>query len=133
MMNFLSIGWFEFFSKAPELYRRQDRTEQLQLLPFFLLIRELLSQKSFRSRCAIWLATGGYVRSQAWQIGLALDCRKAYRLSGGDAHPADLWVSWFDRWFEPLTNHVVGRILTALLVRVWFSRQLSHQGHNHTP
>lgn len=126
MMNFLSIGWLEFFAEASELYRRQDQTRPLRLLPFFFLIRDLLNQKPFRSRCAIWLATGSYVRSQAWQIGLALDCQKAYRQAGGDVRPADRWLSWFDRWFDPFTDNVVGRTITALLVRVWFSWQLRH-------
>jgi rSAM/selenodomain-associated transferase 2 len=133
MMNFLSIGWLEFFAEAPELYRRQDQTQPLQLLPFFLLIRDLLNQKPFRSRCAIWLATGSYVRSQAWQIGLAWDCKKAYREKGIDVRPADRWLKWFDRWFDTLTNNLVGRTITALLVRAWFSWQINHQVDHQTP
>ncbi|MGK2943950.1 MAG: TIGR04283 family arsenosugar biosynthesis glycosyltransferase [Desulfuromonadales bacterium] len=79
IMNFLAIGWLEFFQKAPDIYRRQDHAQQLQLSPFFLLLRELFREMPLRSRWAIWLATGQYVRSQAWQIGLALDCRNAFR------------------------------------------------------
>ena len=70
------------------------------------------------------MATGGYVRSQAWQIGFALDCRKAFR-DGVDSKPlTGRWLQWFERWFEPLTNHYVGRVLTALFVRIWFAWQL---------
>lgn len=124
MMNFYAIGWFDFFAKAPEVYRQQDRTQPLKLLPFLHLIRALLGEMSLRKRLGIWLATGAYVRSQAWQVGLALDCRKAFR-DGVDSKPlAGRWLQWFERWFEPLTNHYVGRVLTALFVRIWFAWQL---------
>ncbi len=125
MMNFFAIGWMGFFTGAPGIYRQQDRTQPLQLLPFFLLIKDLFSKMPRRKRWKIWMATGGYVRSQAWQFGLALDCRKAYLLGREPGHLSRNWLNWFDRWFEPLTNHCIGRILTALLVRAWFAWQLN--------
>lgn len=124
MMNFLAIGWLDFFGKAPDLYRHQDRTRALQLSPFFFLIRDLFDDMSFRKRLGVWLATGQYVQSQAWQIGLALDCRKAYRRNVSQEHCNDFWLKWFERWFDPLTNHAAGHALTALLVRFWFAWQL---------
>ncbi len=142
MMNFLAIGWLEFFAKAPDIYRQQDRTQPLQLLPFFRLIRELFDEMSLSKRWGIYLATGGYVRGQAWQIGLALDCRKVYRqdiepaqgVTAGQSvmagHKAGYWLKWFDRWFDPLTNHCIGRTLTALLVRAWFAWQLRSKPEN---
>ncbi len=119
MMNFLAIGWLDFFDKAPDIYRQQDRTQPLQLHPFFVLIRDLFADMPLRKRWGLWLATGGYVRSQAWQLGLALDCRRAYRQGIEPGHQSDGWLNWFDRWFDPLTNHYVGRALTALLVKIW--------------
>ena len=124
MMNFLSIGWLDFFYKAPDIYRQQDRTRPLMLLPFFLLIKELFAAMSLRKRWAIWMATGAYVRSQAWQIGLALDCRTAFRKGIEPGLQPDRWLKWFDRWFDPVTNHYVGYVLTALLVRLWYTKQL---------
>jgi rSAM/selenodomain-associated transferase 2 len=124
MMNFLAIGWLDFFLNAPDIYRQQDRTQPLQLLPFFRLIRDLLGKMPIRQRWGIWLATGGYVRSQAWQLGFALDCRKVYQRGDEPGQHTNAWLKWFDRWFDPLTNHCVGRALTALLVRLWFSWQL---------
>ena len=124
IMNFLAIGWLDFFLSALDIYRQQDRTQPLQLLPFFMLIRDLLGKMPVRQRWGIWLATGGYVRSQAWQLGFALDCRKAYQRGYEPGQHTNVWLKWFDRWFEPLTNHCVGRALTALLVRLWFSWQL---------
>ncbi len=31
MMNFLAIGWLDFFARAPEVYQQQDKTRPLQL------------------------------------------------------------------------------------------------------
>ena len=125
MMNFLAIGWLDFFDHVPDLYQQQDRTRTLKLLPFFKLIRDLLARMPIRQRLRIWHATGRYVRSQAWQIGFAMDCRKAYRRGGSLTGPASPWLDWFDRWFDPLTNHCLGYAMTALLVRAWFSSQLT--------
>jgi len=124
MMNFLAIGWLDFFAMAPEVYRQQDKTRPLQLAPFYHLINELLSRMPSRQRRSLWMATGAYVRSQAWQLGLFLDCRKAYRNHAGHLRKPGRWLNWFDRWFDPLTNHRVGCAVTALLVRLWFARQL---------
>lgn len=144
MMNFLAIGWLEFFAKASDIYRQQDRTQPLQLLPFFRLIKELFDEMPLSKRWGLYLATGGYVRSQAWQIGLALDCRKVYRQGvesgqgvkpgqgAGPDHQSGYWLNWFDRWFDPLTNHCIGRTLTALLVRAWFAWQLRDKPEKYT-
>jgi len=124
MMNFLAIGWLDFFARAPEVYQQQDKTKPLQLAPFFRFIDELLSVMSARQRRSLWLATGAYVRGQAWQLGLALDCRKAYKKNAEHLQRPGPCLNWFDRWFDPLTNHRVGCAVTALLVRLWFARQL---------
>ncbi len=121
MMNFLVIGWLEFFVRAPDIYRRQDRAQPLQLQPFFSLAKGLLGELPLRRRWAVWLATGEFVRSQAWQIGLALDCRKAYRHGCRVVPEERRWLDFFDRWFDPLTDHGLGRAITALLVWGWSS------------
>ena len=124
MMNFLDIGWLDFFVKAPEVYRVQNKVDTLHLHPFFQLIDHLLKQMPIERRKKLWLATGRYVRSQAWQIGWSLDCRNAFR--NGQGHPLQPgpWLKWFDRWFEPATNNRLGNLLTAALVRAWFAVRL---------
>jgi rSAM/selenodomain-associated transferase 2 len=124
MMNFLAIGWFDFFIEAPEVYRQQDRTRSLQLYPFFSLIAGLLQSMSLRERYRLWLGTGRYVQGQAWQLGFARDCRQAYTSGIELPYESGFWLNFFDRWFAPLTNHFVGHAITALLVRIWFSWQL---------
>lgn len=121
LMNFLFIDWLDFFREAPQLYRAQPETDRLRLLPFFITVRRLLRPLPFRRRCQLWLATGRYVRSQAWQYGLLRDCRRKLcdqHASGKGPMP---WLSWFDRWFEPFTDHCLGHLVTAVLVRFWFS------------
>ena len=120
-MNFLAIGWYDFFAEAPRIYRQQAKTQALQLKPFFDLIAKLLGNMSRQRRCRLWMATAAYVRGQAWQIGLWLDCRKAYRQ--GLREPPLNWVNWFDRWFDAVTDNCMGKFLTALLVRFWFMLQ----------
>lgn len=120
MMNFLAIGWPDFFVRAPELYRQQANTGALQLGPFFGLIRELLAAMPAPRRRALWQATGAYVRGQAWQIGLARDCWLASRTPEVRDPLGGRWLVWFDRWFDPLTDHQLGRFLTTLCVKIWF-------------
>lgn len=124
MMNCLAIGWPVFFERAPEVYRQQDQARPLRMQPFYLLLRELLNAEPWRARWAVWMATGRYVRSQAWQLGLALDCRKVYRGSARTFWRSCSWLGCFDRWFDPLTDHCLGHAVTALLVRLWFSWQM---------
>jgi rSAM/selenodomain-associated transferase 2 len=124
MMNFLAIGWIDFFLRAPEIYRSQDQAGPLQLRPFFLLVKELLAELPRRRRWQLWLATGEYVRSQVWQIGLALDCRRAYQRGCRQVPERLPWLGFFDRRVEPLTDHALGRLVSALLVRFWFAWRL---------
>lgn len=120
IMNFATIGWDDFFQAAPDVYRRQDRTRRLRLLPFFYLIRKLFRQLSWWRRLDLWYRTGSYVRPNAWQPVFALDVRRNFRqgLAPGDGETSLL--DRFERWYEPLTDHPPGRLATAVLVWIWF-------------
>ncbi|GAB6082161.1 TIGR04283 family arsenosugar biosynthesis glycosyltransferase [Desulfuromonas carbonis] len=120
VMNFAAIGWELFFAEVPGLYRQQDTTAKLQLLPFLNRIRELLATLPVAERRRLWRRTGGYVRSQGWQLGLALDCRANRRAGHAPGAGPTPWLQWFDRWFEQITDHPPGRALTTVLVFCWF-------------
>ncbi len=120
VMNFSAIGWDAFLLQAPDLYRNQDRTRPLDLLPFLLLIENLLDQLPWNQRWQIFFRTGAYVRSQNWQLGLALDCRRLFRQGVAPGAGPYLWLRRFDRWFDPLTDHSPGYLLTGMMVRGWF-------------
>lgn len=126
LLNFRAIDWLDFIEQAPGIYRQQDRAQPLQLQPFFRRIDDLLAQMPLRRRFAIWWQTGRFVRRQVWQLGLALDCRGSRRLDSSALGTGGRWLAFFDRWVDPLTDHVVGRGLTTLLVWGWFRwRRLS--------
>ncbi len=118
LMNFHSIGWNEFLHRAPGIYRCQAVTQRLDLLPFFQCIAALLNELDFKEQDRLWLATGRYVRSQAWQVPFALvslvryGLRRSSRLSGWGENFFDLWERCTDRgWINRLS---------ATLVRWWF-------------
>jgi len=119
IQNFHQLGWARFFEALPELYRSQDRTRPLALLPYWVKIRELLGQESPFARLHIWAATGRYVRSQAWQFGYAAHCRRQFRrgqcptMSGRDLEEQM-------RGFERITNNPPGRAVATVLVWSWF-------------
>jgi rSAM/selenodomain-associated transferase 2 len=124
MMNFLAIGWLDFFHLAPAIYRQQMHTQPLQLRPFFTLIQQMLRELPPARRWSVWLATGKYVRSQLWQIGLLLDCRRNYRNLNRVLYRPGGWLKFFDRWLDPFTNHCLGRGLATMLVWLWFHWQV---------
>ncbi len=119
IMNFRALGWARFFEALPELYRRQDRSRKLQLLPYWLKIRELLARENPLARSRVWYDTGEYVRSQAWQLYYAWYCYRQFRrgqcptMSGNDLREQM-------RGFERMTANPIGRGVTALLVWIWF-------------
>jgi len=120
VMNFANIGWELFFAEVPGLYRQQATTGKLQLLPFLDRISELLATLPAAERRRLWRQTGAYVRSQGWQLGFALDCRANRRSGHAPGDGLTPWLQRFDRWFDPLTDHPPGRILTTVLVFCWF-------------
>lgn len=120
LMNFLFIGWDEFLRQAPDIYRRQDQGRRLQLLPFWREIRRRFKRMPLRRRLHLWLATGGFVRSQAWQIILWREARRCRRSGRSVAELDFRAVRRFRSWFEPLTGHPPGDALAGLFTWVWF-------------
>lgn len=122
LMNFQAIGWDVFLQTAPDLYRQQSRAGQLELPPFFHEIRRRLAALPAAQRRRIWLATGAYVRSQAWQLVFARGLRKGGAAAASEQRLAQA-LERFERWFDPLTDHALGHLLTAGLVMAWFRWQ----------
>ncbi|HKI50674.1 MAG TPA: TIGR04283 family arsenosugar biosynthesis glycosyltransferase [Geothermobacteraceae bacterium] len=120
LMNFAALGWAAFFTRAPDVYRSQDRTAKLLLEPYLALIDELLAEMPPASRRRFWIKTGAYVRSHAWQIPFSLDARRAYLLQKPVGTGALPILAFHDRWFDLLTDHSVGRLLAAGLTWGWF-------------
>jgi rSAM/selenodomain-associated transferase 2 len=121
MMCFRSIGWYEFFERAPTVYRLQTDTGRLRLGPFFDLIAELLAARSPRQRWKLWLASGSYVRHHGWQLFFAADCRRAYRQGRPTTETPAVWQFWCLPVYEVLTDNLPARSLAGLLLRLWFA------------
>jgi len=122
VMNFAAQGWEDFFSSVQDIYRTQDRSGTLCLSPFLDLIRRLEGRMSLGEWWWRWYRTGGYVRSHAWQLALAMDVRRQFAMKipvGRMTHP---WLNLFDRWWDLLTNHPPGRTAAMILTWLWFRR-----------
>jgi len=121
IMNFAFIDFMPFFQESPTIYRLQDKTSRLQLLPYFQLIHYLVGRMPWQDRLALWYRTGIYVRSHAWQIALLLDVRKAFRRNEElTFHNATPILDGFDSIFDTLSDNPVGYFITSVLVVLWF-------------
>ncbi len=125
MMCFRSIGWHEFFDRAPAVYHLQADTERLRLAPFFDLIAQLLATRPLGQRWNLWLASGSYVRRHGWQLFFAADCRRAFRQGRSTRDTPGVWQFWCVPIYDWLTDNLLGRVLAALLLRLWFAAMRS--------
>ncbi len=132
MMCFRSVGWYEFFEQAPAVYRLQADTGRLRLAPFFDLIAQLLATQRLGQRWKLWLTSGSYVRRHGWQLFFAADCRRAFRQGRSTQDTPEVWQFWCVPIYDWLTDHLLGRVLTALLLRLWFAVMRSWSGRNDT-
>jgi rSAM/selenodomain-associated transferase 2 len=120
MMCFRSIGWEDFFTCAPQVYRQQSRTGTLRLLPFFVLISQRLQRLPPAQRWRLWLRSGAYVHRHAWQLLFLIDSRRAWRQGRAPGDTPANWLFYGEPVFDLLTAHPPGRWTTALLLRLWF-------------
>lgn len=120
ILNFAAIGREDFLLEIPDIYSCQNNYGHLQLAPFFRRFRQQISALSWTNRLRLWYATGTYVRSNAWQLALALDTLRNFRqgIQPGEGNTACL--EFYDRYIDRLTDHAPGKLATALLVRLWF-------------
>lgn len=117
-MGLYSLGLWQFFERAPGLYRSQGETAgngRLQLSPFLRLIRELLADMPRRERLRTWLRAGRYVRSNAWQAFFFMDVL-ARPLLGPDRYPM---LRVHDRLLTPLIHHRLMDVPVTLAVYIW--------------
>lgn len=117
--NGLHLGWDELFPALPGLYRCSTETGRLLLFPLLDGIRSLIAGHDPVWRRRFWLATGGYVAGNIWQLFFWLDVRKAFRRGESIGTP-DRWSRRYDRFIEPLAASCSMAALTALAVWIWF-------------
>ncbi len=118
--NAAAIGWQDFFTRLPGLYRHQDESERLDLAPLCKEIDRLIKGMSGGERLSFWYRTGSYVRSNAWQLAYLLDVRRSFRQHLSPAEVRPIWLKRYDCWLDRLIDHPPGRLLAGLLTRCWF-------------
>ncbi|WP_429885025.1 TIGR04283 family arsenosugar biosynthesis glycosyltransferase [Geoalkalibacter halelectricus] len=123
LMNFHHIGWTAFFQQAPAVYRQQTESARLDLRPFFLCIERLLKELPETEQRRLWQATGGYVRSQAWQLPFAFLTWVRYSVKLPRRRRP--WGQGFCLVWERCTDFAFFNRCTGYLVRLWFRRMLA--------
>lgn len=115
ILNFNAIGWDSPLQAFPLLYRLQDKSRPLDLLPFLDGIQGLLDPLPLKERRRLWRSTGEYVLSNAWQIPLAFDCRRR-----GHEGRKNLCLTFHDRWGRRLLDHPPGKLAATALTWICF-------------
>ena len=120
LLNFVAIGWGDFFAAAPAVYRLQGENPRLDLRPWWQLIEGLLATMNWRQRWRLLWQTGHYVRGNAWQLAFYLDVRQHYRRRLSPGSGQLLWLTGFDRYCSPILNNPLATLAAAVLTRSWF-------------
>ena len=120
IMCFRTIGYDGFFITAPQVYQQLAAGTELQVYPFFQLIRRLFADLDRRSRWRIWWRSGCYIRKHAWQLAFAVDAKRAFRQGVPVGKGRPVLTQWFEPLFDLLTNNPLGRLLATILLYLWF-------------
>jgi rSAM/selenodomain-associated transferase 2 len=120
IMNFAAQGWEAFFRELPAIYAGHGRCGPIPLADVLERINLLISSLPLRRRLALWLATGAYVRSHAWQVPFFLDTRRNFRRGLPPGKGETPLLAIHDRCLDRLTDAPPGRLAAALLTWIWF-------------
>lgn len=124
-----SIGRLELIEELKGCYRSQHAARRLELAPFQRSVRAWIDRLPAAERRVFWLATGNFVRLNAWQIPFFLDVMlEAARPGAGGP-----FLKLHDRILARLLDTRLADRLAARLVRVWFwaaCRNLKPQTQN---
>jgi glycosyltransferase involved in cell wall biosynthesis len=115
-----AVGLDDFFHMARHAYRQQDRTDRLDLYPFFQLVHRLVVQRGLREALRLWFAVGRFVAGNAWQVAYLVDCRKMFSRNGNPDQVSGRWLSIYDRHLARWIESVPGACMTMLLTAGWF-------------
>lgn len=113
LMNLAFIGRLDLLDDLERHYRGQNVARRLGLNAFLPALKDRITALSPKERWRFWTRTGGYVRSQAWQVPFLIGL-----LWRGDGEGPLLRLH--DRFFDQLTDHAMGRGLAAALTWGWF-------------
>jgi rSAM/selenodomain-associated transferase 2 len=112
IMGLHDIGFEAFFREAPQLYRQQKQTGQLEIVPIFRLIDRLCLEAGLKETIINWYRVGAYSRDNTWQAFFLIDVILSRLLQRKIR--SCLWA--YDRVFEPLWNHALGNAIVACIM-----------------
>lgn len=117
MMAMYTVGEWDFFQRAPTVYRVQQDTGRLLLTPIFALLWSMaLRDWGLRGTLHIFYRLGRYLRENAWQVLLFADVWRGGR-AGQEALPL---LSWYDRVLARWLNFRLVDALAGLLCFCWY-------------
>ncbi|SHI51325.1 transferase 2, rSAM/selenodomain-associated [Malonomonas rubra DSM 5091] len=120
IMCFRDVGWQQFFVEAAGVYRQQNKADQLQIRPFFALVRQLLKALPVKERFLLWWRCGGYVRRHAWQLFFAVDAMRAFYLKFPPGQGSLRVTNCFEPLWNLLSDNLFGRLVATFALRCWF-------------
>ncbi len=109
------MGLQQFFSRAPQLYRRHSESGRLLLSPYLRLLREIAHELGWRASWRHLLRLGHFSRQHWWQLFFLLDVALRDWFGAG-RYPV---LRVYDRMIYPLTANRFGDALTAVLAWVY--------------
>ena len=75
---------------------------------------------------AIWYRTGVYVRPNAWQLAFLSDTRRNYSQHVPVDQITLSRLDFHDKWFDMLTDNVVGRTIAMVGTWIWYRMTVRH-------
>lgn len=111
IMALAHAGAEDIVARIPEVYRSQDRSIRLDLLPIYRRIKCLIDEKDAVVKDEFWLNTGRYVCENAWQVALWLD----WKYDGNRGRFVKVYDSYLHRFCQ---NKIIIR-LAAAASRIW--------------
>jgi glycosyltransferase involved in cell wall biosynthesis len=124
IMNLEAVGRIDLLKSLPGIYRQQNRTNELQLLPFFQELGNRLSQQSRAEQRLFWRHTGRYIIGNAWQLAFWLDVRRDFVRGLEPGVRRSPLLNFFDRYLFRMMDHSIGYWFAGLLALIWFRWKL---------
>lgn len=122
IMGLYSVGVEDFFVRAPEVYRTQQKTSTLFLTPFFRLIRRMMTDDwGFVGSIRIFYLLGRYIRQNSWQMFFFFDVLLRSLLGAG-RYP---FLKFHDRLFAPCTSFRILNVVAGIACFIWFMGALA--------
>ena len=78
IMNYNYIGYQDFFTHAPGVYKQQDVTQSLDIYAYFNLVHQLNKKTPLLKLAKRWIATGNYTKIHCWQLFFFWDVKLNY-------------------------------------------------------